>query len=72
MAGRTPKPTTLDAALAQRGALTQLAKRLDITVGYLCDIRYGRKVPSLGLAAEIADATGVPIASLVRRKQEAA
>jgi transcriptional regulator with XRE-family HTH domain len=71
MAGKS-KPKTLNQALAQRGAMTQLAKRLNITVGYLCDIRYGRKAPSLSLAAEISEATGVPMESLVRRKQEAA
>jgi transcriptional regulator with XRE-family HTH domain len=66
MAGK--KPTTLNQALARRGAMTDLAKRLDITIGYLCDIRYGRKTPSLELALAISRETGVPVESLSAKK----
>lgn len=65
------KPRTLDGALAKRGTLTALAKKLDITISYLCDIRMGRKTPSLELALEIAAETGVPVASLVAPRKAA-
>jgi transcriptional regulator with XRE-family HTH domain len=66
------KPATLNQALARRGAMTELAKRLQITIGYLCDIRYGRKTPSLELALDISRETGVPVDALVVRKRRAA
>lgn len=60
--------TPLDLYLARRrGSMTELAKKLDITIPYLCEIRKGRAEPSLGLALRISRETGVPVESLERR-----
>ncbi len=62
-----PKLLSLDEVLQPRGSSVRLARRLRISVTYLCDIRKGRKEPSLSLAVDIHRETGVPIESLVRR-----
>jgi transcriptional regulator with XRE-family HTH domain len=57
---------TLDEALQPRGSLSRLAADLGVSVSYLCEVRKGRRTPSLALALEISRVTGVPVASLVK------
>lgn len=56
--------TPLDEALLGHGRLSEVARNLGISVGYLCDIRKGRKVPSDELKAAIAREIGVAVADL--------
>jgi hypothetical protein len=56
-------PRTLDEAVKKRGELRRLARKLGISITYLCELREGRRQPNLALAKE----THVPLASLVRR-----
>lgn len=59
--------TTLDTYLAlKRGRLVELARRLNVTPQRLCDIRKGRRVPSLELAVAIQRETGVPVESFIK------
>lgn len=42
-----------------------LARRLNVSESYISHIAAGRKQPSLGIALRLAEATGVPVSSLV-------
>lgn len=58
---------TLDTYLAlKRGRLVDLAKRLGVTPQWLCDVRKGRRMPSLEMALAIQRETGVPVESFVK------
>jgi transcriptional regulator with XRE-family HTH domain len=59
------EPLTLDRALWRHGALTETARELGISRGYLCDIRKGRVRPSTKLAEDISRLTGVSIETLL-------
>lgn len=59
------RPKTLHEALAERGSLTRLARKLGVHISYLSDIRHGRRTPPLALALAIQRETGVPIESLL-------
>lgn len=59
-----PKPKTLDEALAPRGSMSALARRLGISVSFLCEIRKRRRVPKVDLALRIVQETGIPVESL--------
>lgn len=70
---REPR-TKLDMVLTARGRGSgkALAVRIGKTASYICDIRMGRTTPSMHVALAISKDTGIPIADLIARKQEAA
>jgi transcriptional regulator with XRE-family HTH domain len=61
----TEVPANLDEALREWGALTRIAKVMQVSPSWLCDVRKGRKVPNLRRAVQLHKLTGVPMESLL-------
>jgi transcriptional regulator with XRE-family HTH domain len=66
------KGRTLQDALSRRGSLSRAAAKLGCSIAHLCDIRSGKKEPSLDLALRISRRYGVALRTLIRDKGEAA
>lgn len=47
-------------------SMSALGSKLGISKGHLCDIISRKRQPSLPLAVKISEATGVPVASLLK------
>lgn len=54
-------------AIREEAGLSQseLARRIDATPGYVCDLERGRRSPNLGTLAPLAEALGVSPSSLI-------
>lgn len=69
---RKPRHTSLTAYVefrSKRGdTLVQIARDLDMAVGYLCDLKNGRQTPGFKLAKRLSDDLGIPLESFLETR----